>query len=894
MHNDYHAHSVDEVLSKLQSHQQGLSLEEVQSRREQFGWNRLAIEKPPNWLTIFICQFKSPLIYILLCALIISLLIQEWSDGIFIAAVLVLNAVIGAFQEHAAEKTAQSLKQIMPNRARVLRAGESYEVKAEEVVPGDIVLLDTGGKVPADCRLISSQSLEVDESLLTGESIPVKKDAKQIVDIEMPLSDQTNMIFSGTLVTRGQAMGVVVAVGQYSQIGQIVKVKHKVKPPLVLRMEKFTHRIAYAMGVVVLFMLMMSMLRGTPLLEMFYIAVALAVSAIPEGLPVALTIALAIGMKRMASRNVVVRKLVAVEALGSCTYIGSDKTGTLTVNELTAKRVVIPSGEQFDIQGEGIDPTGAVTILNKSNEKVDNKVLTEIALTGVLTNDGSLAKRNNQWVAHGDSVDVAFLVLAHKLGVSHIPSKAQYPLVCDMPYESEKAYSAVCCQVGKEFKLYVKGAPEKLLSMCQTMMVSEQLVKIDLAQCLARLQTLAGEGFRVLAVCQSKPFSTRMDNISEERDLQNLCFLGFVGIIDPVRKEVPEAIEQCQQAGLKVSMITGDHPITAYAIANRLKLLSKPEQVMTGKELSLYAKTDQAGFDKHTRDCAVYARVSPQQKMQIIESMKRQGEFVAVTGDGVNDVPALRAAHVGVAMGKRGTDVAKESSSIILTDDNFASIVAGIEEGRIAYANVRKVIYLLISTGMAEVLLFIFALLANMPLPLLPVQLLWLNLVTNGIQDVALAFEEAEGNELNKPPRDPKEPIFNKLMLRRVVLGSFVMSTVAFLVYYILLEWNSDVTSARNMTLLLMVLFENVQAFNCRSETQSLFRRGIMGNKLLFLGVIAAQGIHIAAMYIPSLSIVLNISPVSISEWALMLLLASSLFFAVELQKILFSCKKVR
>ena len=884
MHNSYHSQDAKQVIGNLDSQRQGLSLEEAEIRLSQYGLNEFATEKMPNWFVVFLQQFKSPLIYILLCAMIVSMVIREWSDSIFIAAVLMINATIGAFQEHGAEKTAQSLRKIMPSMAHVLRAGENYEIQAEGLVPGDIILLESGIKIPADCRLISSHSLEVDESLLTGESLPIHKQSESSLAVDTPVSDRINMVFSGTLVTRGRGKAIVVVTGQASELGKIADFTQTAKPPLLLRMEKFTRRIAYAMGVVVVFMLIMSIVRGTPLLEMFYLAVALAVAAIPEGLPVALTIALAIGMRRMANRNVIVRKLVAVEALGSCTYVGSDKTGTLTVNELTVRRVITPSGQVYSVSGEGIDPGGEVNLIKNQNQTAETQLLKKIAQSGVLTNEGLLAKRSGSWVAHGDSVDIALLIFAHKLGVKQAESQQAYPEIFQIPYESEKAYSATCCQQFDKQVVHVKGAPEQILSMCSQMMIENQIKAIDQKFMRQKVEQLAFEGYRVLAICQGE-VQGNFNNQRLDDSLRNLVLLGFVGIIDPLRKEVPKAIAQCQQAGLRVTLITGDHPITAYAIARDLNLIEQPEQVITGQDLTTAYETGIQEFDRCTAKGIVYARVSPQQKMQIIESVSRQGHFVAVTGDGVNDVPALRAAHVGVAMGKRGTDVARESSSIIITDDNFASIVAGVEEGRIAYANIRKVIYFLISTGVAEVLLFVFTLLFNLPMPLLPVQLLWLNIVTQGIQDVALAFEEPEGNELKKPPRNPKEPIFNKLMLRRVILASFTMSMTAFGVYYYLLEWNFDLEDARNMTLLLMVLFENIQAVNCRSESQTLLKRGLLGNKFLLLSIIAAQGIHIAAMHIPGLNTVLDIHPVSLQQWAILLCISSAIFFVVEAQK---------
>lgn len=880
-----HSKPYGELFSELESSRHGLTIEEASIRLEKYGRNALPRAKPPGVFRVFLRQFASPLIYVLGVAALFSMVIQEWSDAGFIAAVLLVNAIIGTIQEFSAQRAAEALQQIVTTSARVLREGDSYEISADELIPGDIVLLESGEKVPADLRLFVTHDLEIDESLLTGESIAVLKDAREVLDEQSTLGDRINMAFAGTLVSRGRGQGIVVGTAMNTELGLIAAAvlgKKTAKAPLLVRMESFTHRVALLVAIAALIMAGVALMRGMPLNEIFLLAVALAVSAIPEGLPVALTVALAIGMRRMAKRNVIVRQLMAVEALGSCTYVATDKTGTLTVNQLTARRIMLPGGEEWEVTGASLEPEGAIVPLQGSSSSEDEKVMKRLCRTAVLANEASLDHRDHGWSYHGDAVDVALLVMAHKGGVSKAESVNIYPELDTIPFESERLYSASLNEIDGLQHVSVKGAVEKLLPMCSTMLVDDREVTLEPHRVEAQALKMAREGFRVMAMAEGE-ICLGTDELFSGEHLNNLALIGLVGMIDPLRPEAKEAVAECRKAGVEVAMVTGDHPATAFAIAKELELVESNERVVTGPQLTEAADTP--AIDELILNAGVFARVEPQQKLDIVHSLQRIGHFVAVSGDGANDAPALRAAQVGVAMGASGTDVARETAELIITDDNFASLVAGVEEGRIAYANVRKVIFLLISTGAAELVLFTLALLTGLPLPLLAVQLLWLNLVTNGIQDVALAFEPGEGDELSNPPRSPEEPIFNRIMIERVLISALVIGTVAFILFQWLLNSGYTVDEARNGTLLLMVLFENIHVFNSRSETLSAFWHNPLRNPILLFGTITAQLVHIGAMYTPWISDVLGIQPVAFDYWVQLLVLALSVLVVMEIHK---------
>ncbi len=899
-----HSISADEAIKALKADPDGLGKEEVSERLKIYGHNSLPKPKPTSIAVFFLRQFLSPLIYILLLAAAISLFLGDWQESIFIMIVLLLNSVIGTIQEYSAEKSAEALKNLVRTRTRVIRDGEEFELDSEELVPGDIVLLESGGRVPADIRLITVQDLVIDESLLTGESIPDSKDSELIFDQRTPLGDRENMAFAGTIVVSGRGRGVVVSTGLKTAVGGLAASlagKPETKPPLILRMEKFNSKIALGVAVAVAVIFAVEIYRGEPIYDIFMQSVALAVAAVPEGLPVAMTVALSIGMSRMAKRNVIVRRLVAVEALGSCNFIASDKTGTLTVNQLTVTRAVIPGRDRWNLIELAKAPETAVGAevakeeggsagsearggpsAAQAGQAGQLSILKPLARASVLANEAFSGFRDGKWEYHGDAVDVALLMMALEAGITQQGEENNYPRIAQIPFESKRQFSATLHQ-GPDGKIaFVKGSPEKILKMSSRMATSEGEIPLDSQGVNKEGEALATAGFRLLALARGK-FPDDQE-FSEDR-LEDLTFLGLVGMIDPLRPEAKAAVEACKRSGVEVAMVTGDHPATAFAISRELGLADSVDQVVTGIELKDAKARGQEAVDALTRKGRVYARVEPQQKVLITNSLVRNGKLVAVTGDGANDAPALHAAHVGVAMGKGGTDVAKESADLIITDDNFASIVSGIEEGRIVYNNLRKVIFFSISTGVAEIFLFILALIFNMPLPLIAVQLLWLNLVTNGSQDVALAFEPAEGGEMERAPRPANEPIFNRLMVERVVLVALVVGGLTYAVFHWQVVMGKSIEDARNIAMIMMVLFENAVVFASRSELKSAFDSSPLRNPLLVFGTIAAILIQVAAMYLPGLSDVLQIHPVSIYQWVELVGIALLAFAAIELYK---------
>ena len=876
----WHALSSRDLLTRFDSRESGLSVEDAQKRLEQYGVNRLPeAESPPLW-QIFFRQFQSPFVYILLVAAVLSLVIKEWVDAGFIFGVLCLNALIGTIQEWKAEKSARSLQQLLKIRATVERDGRIVETEAENVVPGDIVWLESGNRVPADVRLLLSHGLEINESLLTGESLAVTKDARWQGEDQVPIGDRINMGHAGTIVIRGRGKGVVVATGLTTEVGRIARSMMGTgqgKPPLMVRMERFSQMLAWVVMVVIAVVGLLGILiKGYGVMSMLMFGIALAVAVIPEGLPVALTIALAIGTNRMARRGVIVRRLAAVEGLGSCTLIASDKTGTLTCNELTVREIRLPGEMMLEVSGHGFVPKGEVTF---ENTVVSPTRLPEglepLLRTGVLCNEADLHQMDGEWVFRGDPTDIALLSLGQKMERERETLLSAFPQVNQIPFEPEYQFSASFHKTRDGVGLVcVKGSPERVISMC-TAMPEEKNRLLGIAE------DMASRGLRVLALAEGAG-PVVADETHAPAEPSGLTFLGFVGMIDPLREGVREAVANCRDAGVEVAIITGDHPITARAIARDLGLDISEDQVVTGTEIE--SKTPEE-VKEIVRTARVFARVAPNQKLELVSAMQESGHFVAVTGDGVNDAPALRKANIGSAMGKSGTDVAREAAELVISDDNFATIVGGVEEGRIAYNNIRKVIFMLISTGAAEVVLVMLAVSMGLPLPLTPVQLLWLNLVTQGIQDVGMAFEPGEGDELKYPPRDPGEPIFNHLMIERTAIIAIVMGGMGFALFQWLLDSNVPLETARNILLLFVVLFVNIHMVNCRSEYKSAFAFSLWRNPFLAIGVTTAFLFHVMAMHVPLGQLVLKTQPVDVKMWVLVTGLASTSILLMEWHK---------
>ncbi len=879
----WHCGGPEAALARLGATVAGLTDAQAAERLARHGRNVLPQRPPPAWWQIALRQFQSPLIYILVLAAVVSVATGHAGDAGFIAVVLLLNATIGGVQEWRAERSSRALQKLLSVRAWVLRDGELRELDAEELVPGDVVGLESGNRAPADLRLLQAHGLEVDESLLTGESFAVSKDAHWQGERDAPVVDRLNLVHAGSTVVRGRAQGVVVETGKHTVVGQLaldVMGGGAGRPPLLERMERFTRAVAISVLVAASIVGVLGvLLRGYGAADMFLFAVALAVSAIPEGLPVALTVALSIASARMARRGVIVRRLAAVEGLGSCTLIASDKTGTLTCNELTVRVASLPEGSELAVSGEGYAPEGEIGV-----EPGARAALERLARAVVLCNEAQLHRRNGQWSWHGDPTDVALLVFGHKAGQVRDAQLALAPLVNAIAFEPERQFAATFHSVpGGDVRAFVKGAPERVLAMCS---IDDAARERYASQAAA----LATRGFRVLAVADG-PAPAGLDAEALAPEPSALEFLGLVGMIDPLRPGAREAVERCRDAGISVSMITGDHPVTALAIARDAGFADRSDQVVTGRELAQLSPAEMVDVVGRVR---VFARATPRQKLELVEAARTAGHFVAVTGDGVNDAPALRRANIGVAMGRSGTDVAREAAELVISDDNFATIVAGVEEGRVAYDNVRKVVYMLASTGAAEVLTLGLAVATGWPdtdagaavLPLLPVQILWLNLVTNGIQDVALAFEPSEGDVLRRAPRPPSQALFDRLMIERTLLAAVVMSVVGFGAFCWMVEvvgWTPE--GSRNGLLLLMVLFQNLHVGNCRSETRSVFELSPLRSPILLLGTLLALGLHIAAMQIPFMQRVLSIEPVDFTTFATLALAASSILVVMEAHK---------
>lgn len=879
-----HALAAATVMARLAVGPTGLGADEVVRRRQRIGPNALPQASPPAVLLVFLRQFGNPLIYILLVAAAAAGWEQDWPDAGFILAVLLVNATIGTVQELQAAKSAAALAQLVAWQATVIRDGEVRDVPAAEVVPGDLMVLEAGSKVAADVRLAMTAYLEVDESVLTGESLPVRKDAGRTLPEDAILADRTTMAFAGTLVARGRGQGVVVATGLHTALGHMSQVGDAVttEPPLLARMARFTRTLAVIIGVAALAIAAADLWRGTPWRQVLTMAVALAVSAIPEGLPVALTVALAVATRRMAARRVIVRQLVSVEALGSCTIIASDKTGTLTVNRLTATLLVLPGEPDWTVTGAADRPEGHVEGPAGPLSRDQRQRLERLATAVVLANEGSLSLApDGIWHGRGDAADVALLVMAHKMGISRVVAQTGHRHLAAIPFDPEHRCAASLERVGGEAVAYVKGAPEQVLAMCESQRRPEGPAPLEADAMMARVAALAARGYRLLAVAAGTvdgPAGEAFDVCH----LRGLTLLGVVGMVDPLRPEARQSVAASRAAGVDVAMVTGDHPVTALAIARELGLARDPSDLVTGPQIRQAQADGPAALRALVRGRHVFARVEPRQKLAIVQALQQNGHFVAVTGDGANDVPALRAAQVSIAMGKGGTDIAREAADLILTDDDFTSIVAGIEEGRIAYNNVRKVVFLLVSTGAGELALFLLAVASQTPLPLLPAQLLWLNLVTNGVQDVALALEPGEGDELHLAPRSPAERIFDPLMVWRVGLSGVVIGGVAFAVYRWELATGMALAEARSSTLFLMVLFENALVICSRTERRSVFRQSLLTNPWLLIAVVVALAVHVGATLWPPTQRLLGVSPLPLREVGLDPLLALGLVLVVE------------
>lgn len=865
----YYSLDAREVLEKLESNENGLTENKARNLLIQNGKNELPKEKKDSIFKLFIDQFKNPMELLLIVTVILSFLANETIDAIALIFIILIDVIIGTYEEYKARKDAESLIDMIKVQAIVIRDNKEIEIDASELVIGDIVLLESGTRISADARIIECHNFQVDESSLTGESVAVVKSSDKLKE-NTTLSDRVNMVYAGTSVITGRAHAVVTATGIDTEIGHIAdKVTNtkEEKSPLTIRLEKFTKQVAFLIIMIAIIITFLLLSKNYPVNEIFLCVIALSVSAMPEGLSLALTMALTIASKKMAKKRVIVKKLNSVESLGSCTVIASDKTGTLTVNEQTAKEIVLANKERFLISGTGYNAKGKVTCYEDSN--IENAK--RIAFLGKINNEAHLEKKHGKWISFGDSIDIAFLSLAEKLKVTE---KANIKEV--IPYESENGYSAVFYEENGILRCTVKGSLEKVMSFSQE---SKLYQKQNVA--------LTKKGYRVIAIADGKVSKP------EKESIKKLDFIGMVAFIDPVREEVKKSLAECKQAGIKVVMITGDHPLTAYAIAKDLGLCQKENEVATGKDLEIYKAKGEQAFDQYVSKIKVFSRVTPMDKLDIVNSYKRQGEFVAVTGDGVNDAPAIKAANIGIAMGS-GTDVAKDTASMIVTDDNFTSIVEGVKEGRTAYSNIRKIILFLISCGIAEVLFFLLSIIFGYDMPLVAIQLLWLNIVTDGLQDIALSLEKTEDSIMQEKPRSTKESLFSQELITEIMISALTISLVVFGVWKVMMDQNVNMTIARSVIMMLMVFIQNVHVLNCRSEKMSVFKKNIFDNPIIIITIVSSILLQIIMAEIPITSKFLKVTPLSYLTIGKILFLSLIVILVFEIYKMLLKTIKKR
>lgn len=868
----WHSTEKEEVLEILKSSELGLDEKEVKLRQEKYGKNELPKGKTPSLLKIFIEQLLDPIVLLLVVAMIFSILIKENIDAIAIAFIILVDIILGTFQEWKANKNVEVLTKLIEIRTKIIRSGKKIEVYSSNLVPGDIVLLSSGDKISADLRLIEANNLTIDESVLTGESTSVTKTSSTI-NKDVILAERKNMAYAGTSVLSGRGIGIVTATGLNTELGEIAKkvnTTKDTKSPLTIRMEKFSKQITFLVIAMAILITIVLYSKGTSGSEIFLSVIALSVSAMPEGLSLALTMALTIGSNRMSKNNVIVKKLNSVESLGSCTVIATDKTGTLTVNEQTAKKIVLPDNSTFDIEGTGYNDKGNVIPLENANIEAAKY----ISKLGVLNNEASLKKEKDDYEYFGDSIDIAFLALGQKMQINI----DDIEITNRINYESENKYSAVFYKENGNNYCTVKGSLEKVLEFCTTMKGNNKNEKLDIEKIKKQHEDLASSGYRVIALAAGKTKSEKPEH---------LTFEGLVAFIDPVREEVTKSINDCKKAGIKVIMITGDHPLTAYSIAKDLGLVENYDEVTSGKELDEYFKKGKKEFDKFVKSKKIFTRVTPLNKLEIVESYKRQGEFVAVTGDGVNDAPAIKSANIGIAMGS-GTDVAKETSSMIILDDNFNSIVLGIKEGRNAYSNIRKVSYMLLSCGVAEVLFFLLAIILDMPMPLVAIQLLWLNIVTDGLQDLALSFEKSEETIMNESPRNPNETLFNIELFSEVFISGLFIGIIVFIVWiYLINKLDMPVNIARGYIVTLMVFIQNMHVLNCRSEKSSILKVPIKSNPLIIFSIVSAIFLQVLFSEVPFLSKFLQTTSIPITHMLILFVISTTIIFIMEIYKYL-------
>ncbi|MDY0352144.1 MAG: cation-transporting P-type ATPase [Desulfobulbaceae bacterium] len=871
----WHNLSVEETADRWRADTgRGLDENEAEQRLAEHGPNSITTRKTESSFVRFLRQFHQPLIYILIGSGIITALLGEWIDSSVIFGVVLANAVVGYLQESKAVHALAALARTMTSEATVVRGGDKTRIPSHQVVPGDIVLLESGDKVPADLRLVDERGLQIDESALTGESQPVDKSVA-VLDEETELASRLNMAYATTLVTHGQARGIVVATGDATEVGrisQLIASASELETPLTRKIAAFSHLLLYLILGLAAVTVAIGLIRGQGMFDMFMAAVALAVGAIPEGLPAAVTITLAIGVSRMARRKAIIRKLPAVETLGSTTVICSDKTGTLTENKMTVQ-AVLAGGTMYSVSGGGYDPgKGDITHEGNRVEAADHPALFRCLLAGVVCNDSLLKENGGIWQVQGDPTEGALLAAAGKGGLELDIDRHRLQRLDTLPFDSGRKYMATLVRGDEDGTgtLFVKGGVEVMLEACtQQLDGSGKEVSIDAAEIHGQVEKMAADGLRVLAFAMKKE-DTESDRIDPEKTLSGLTFLGLQGMMDPPRQEAFEAVETCQRAGILVKMITGDHALTAKAIAGRLGIIDSGSEdrerrgIITGSELAKVSDEDLADVAHNT---SVFARTTPEQKLRLVMALQGRNHVVAMTGDGVNDAPALKRADIGVAMGVNGTEVAKEAAAMVLTDDNFSSIEAAVEEGRGVFDNLTKYIVWTLPTNIGEGLVIIAAIFLGITLPILPVQILWINMTTAGFLGLMLAFEPKEPGIMLRPPRHPDTPILTRQLSIRIALVGLLLLISTFILFHIELRQGATLEQARTVAVNTFVVVELFYLFNCRSLTKSPFALGFFTNLWVMGGAGLMLLIQLVYTYLPVMNRLFQSAPISGRAW---------------------------
>jgi len=885
----WHTLASDAVASTLRANlDTGLTEDEAQRQLAEYGPNILPEPDPPNPLTVFLTQFSNLIVWVLIGAAVVSGILQEWIDAVAILAIVLLNAVLGFVQEYRAEQSLAALKKLSVTMARIIRDGVLSSIPARDVVPGDLIQIEAGDHVPADARIVYATGLRTQEAALTGESTPVDKFSDPLSGDSLPIAEQANRLFLGTAVSSGKGRALVVATGRQTELGRIATLMQSAErepTPLQRRLAQLAQvLLVLSLGIVILVFLL-GIFRGEPLGPMFLTAVSLAVAAIPEGLPAIVTITLALGVTRMIKRHALVRHLPAVETLGSTTVICTDKTGTLTKNEMTVTRLFV-GGHTFEVTGEGYAPTGEI---REGGQTLDGRIpasVQDLLVASVLCNGATLKAEEGGWRIVGDPTEGALLVAAAKVGIQKESAEASNLFVGEAPFDSGRKRMTVIRQTATGPNAYVKGAPDQLLRRCTAYMRAdghiEPLSETFSQQILAAERVFAQEALRILGIAR-RPLEQCPSEFHPDSLEQDLIFLGLMAMKDPLRPEAKIAAAACREAGIRTVMITGDHKDTAIAIARELGIMSAETRALSGSELDRLTDNELAA---QVTPIAVYARVSPEHKLRVVKAWQAQGAVVAMTGDGVNDAPAVKAADIGVAMGITGTDVTKEAASMVVTDDNFASIAAAVEEGRGIYDNIRKAVHYLLSCNLSEILLMLLATVLFLPLPLLPVQILWINLVTDGLPALALAVDPNDPDLMRRLPRSPKEPFLP--MHRLVLLGGqgLILTVAAFVAFLVcLLAMDQDLEEARTVTFTVLVMAQLSHAFNCRNDRHSLFSLGVWTNKPLFYAVGGSALLQAGILVNPWTQKVFDVVPLDLEQWGIAVGLGVLPLLVVELCK---------